>query len=69
MSLSATWQRLPTHLFRPLLAGVLTLVEASELWDLALTTPAGEWAPLPPRLWPAAERLALWQAPAMPGLH
>lgn len=69
MSLSATWQHLPSHLLWPLLDGALTLAEASELWDLMLVTPPGGATEIPPRLWPALDRLNLWLQPAESTLH
>jgi hypothetical protein len=58
---SLTYLELPKDLLEPLLAGVLSLAEASELFDLLLQTPQGQWVVLPPRLESAALRLELWQ--------
>ena len=66
MSTSLTWQILPPHLLQPLLEGVISLVEAAEIWDLQLATPRGQWVPLPKHLHLAAARLTLWRAPAHP---
>ena len=68
MSLSATWTVLPEWLQKPLMAQVISLVEASELFDLTLQQ-TDEWQTLPPHLFPAAERLALWEMDADPTQH
>ncbi len=62
---SLTWQSLPQFLLEPLMAGALLAWEASELWDLCLTSP-DEWIEPPDHLMPAVERLSLWQTEAWP---
>lgn len=59
---SLTWQELPPDLLDPVLEGVLTLVEAAEIFDLILTAPL-EWreVDLPPHLEAVGERLWLWR--------
>lgn len=59
MSLSLTWTELPTWLYQPVMEGALSLVEAAEIWDHCLMQ-TEEVSLLPPRLFPAAERLTLW---------
>ena len=61
---SLTWQILPKFLLDPVLEGVLTLSEASEMLDLELT---GQ--PAPQRLMEAVDRLGLFHLPTYPGLH
>lgn len=58
---SQTYQQLPEWLSEPLLAGVLSLPEAAELWDDVLMTPDGQPVPVPLHLHPAVERLLFWQ--------
>ncbi len=58
---SLTYQHLPEWLSEPLLAGVLTLPEAAELWDNLLLTPDGDGCPVPLHLHQAVERLLLWE--------
>jgi hypothetical protein len=68
MSHSLTWQFLPKYLLDPLMLGAISLVEASELWDLMLQSP-GEWQPIPPRLGPAVERILLLELEASETRH
>lgn len=68
MSVSATWQVMPEKWLRPVMEGVLSLVEVSELWDLLLMHP-GQWVSPPPHLREAVSRLSLWQREADPTLH
>ena len=68
MSLSLTYQELPPDLLEPLMQGVISLAEASELFDLVLMAD-GDWADLPPHLEPAADRILLWKMVAEPTLH
>ena len=56
---SQTWQQLLEWLLQPLLNGVISQSEASELWDHSLVTEE-EFYPLPRHLNPACERLHLW---------
>lgn len=60
MSTSLTWQSLPEPLLEPVMAGVLLLHEAAELWDLSLTH-SEEWIEPPEHLVAAAMRLNLFQ--------
>ncbi len=69
MSTSLTWQYLPDNLLEPLMVGAISLAEASELWDLMLQTPLGEWVQIPRRLHPAAHRIGLWRASAHPTIQ
>ena len=67
---SLTWQSLPPWLQFPVLAGYLSLVEASELWGLWLKTPDGESLPLPPNLYRAARVLYLLEnSPPTASVH
>ncbi len=68
VSISATWQVMPSKYLAPVMDGVLMLHEAAELWDLFLMHP-DEWIEPPKHLRPAIDRLTLWQAPAMPTKH
>ena len=68
MTISATWQVLPSKFLAPVMDGALMLHEAAELWDLFLLHP-GEWISPPKHLQPAIDRLTLWQAQAMPTRH
>ena len=65
---SQTWQSLPAHLLEPLQLGVISLVEASELFDLCLLNPSKFFQP-PPHLQPALRRIELLYLPTYPGLH
>ena len=58
---SLTYQYLPPWLLQPLLAGVLSQPEAAEIWDGWLMTPPNERRDLPPHLYPACQRLHLWE--------
>lgn len=68
MSLSLTYQHLPEWLLEPLMAEVVKAHEAAEIWDCLLLEP-GEVTILPRHLFPAAERLALWEMEADPTQH
>lgn len=68
MSLSATWQFLPPGLLGPLMQEAISLAEASELFDLALTQP-DEWILVPPHLIPALLRMQFLQMPGWPTIH
>ena len=59
---SLTYQELPRWLQEAALNNVLTLAEAAEMWDEYLLTPDGEYRELSKHLWPAAQRLHLWEA-------
>jgi hypothetical protein len=65
---SLTYQELPPSLFDPLMEGVISLPEASWLWDLALMHQE-TWFEPPPELENAIERLMLWQMEVDPTLH
>lgn len=65
---SLTYQELPPSLFDPLMAGVISLPEASWLFDLYLMHQE-TWFEPPPELEPAIQRLILWQWEADPTLH
>ena len=65
---SLSYQSLPQWLLEPLMQGVLLAHEAVEINDLMLQS-TDEVTPLPPHLYPAAERLALWEMEADPTLH
>lgn len=65
---SQTWQRLPEHLLEPLMLGVISLAEASELFDLCLLNPGKFFSP-PPHLQPAVKRIHLLYLPTYPGRH
>ena len=67
-SLSATWTQMPAKWQQPLIEGVLTLAEASEMWDLLLQSP-DEWIAVPPHLQPAVDRLLFWQMQIDPTRH
>lgn len=58
---SLTYTELPDNLRDAMLAGAISLAEAAEIWDLALMTPEDEGGDLPESLWPAAERLHLFE--------
>ena len=66
---SLTYQSRPEWLLDPLMQGVLTVAEASQLWDCWLLTPPGEESSLPRNLWPAAERMFLLEMEAQPTRH
>ncbi len=66
--ISLTWQQLPDGLLEPLMAGVFSLAEAAEIWDLFLLHP-GQWIDPPSHLRPALDRHKLWQMEAPPTLH
>jgi hypothetical protein len=68
MSNSLTWQKLPEWLLEPVMQGHLLLWEAAWLWGHCLMQ-TEEFSPLPPQLFPAAEKLALLEMEALPGLH
>jgi hypothetical protein len=58
---SLTYSLLPSWLLNPLLQGVISQVEAAELWDSQLLVPPDQpHLELPPHLHPACERLSLW---------
>lgn len=65
---SLTYQQLPPNLLAPLMDEVITLAEASWLWDLFLLHP-DEWFSPPPELEPAVARLKLWQMAIEPTRH
>ena len=67
---SLTWQELPPDLLDPVMAGILLLHEAAEIFDLMLTAPL-EWQELelPPHLEAVGERLWLWRLEVEPVLH
>ena len=58
-SVDLTWQHLPPNLLTAVQRGHLQLWEAAGLMDCGLLTPEGEYRPLPPVLWAAAEKLWL----------
>ena len=60
MPTSVTYQDLPPDLLDPLLAGAISLTEASELFDLALMSPE-EKVEIPPHLDQAVQRLMLFR--------
>ena len=67
---SQTWQTLPPRLLIPLLQGVISQVEAAEIWDLVLRSPPWQQTvTLPPRLHSAAQRLKLWAMPVQAPLQ
>lgn len=51
---SQTWQFLPPQMLEPVLLGLVTLLEVTELFDLWLMTPADQQVPIPRRLEKAA---------------
>ena len=59
MHWSQTWQQLDPWILEPLMQGVITVAEASEMFDHVLMQ-TGPLRELPPSLWPAAQRLHLW---------
>ena len=61
-------QDLPKWLQDPLDSQVLSPEEALGLWDAYLQTPGEGFAMLPESLWPAAQRLFLWEAEPPEGL-
>jgi|GEM_PF-6330121 len=61
MELGRELMELPAKWRRTVLAGVLSLPEAQELF---LLTVSGEWVAPPDRLKPAVDRLLLWQMPS-----
>lgn len=67
---SLTWQELPPDLLEPVMAGVLLLHQAAEIFDLMLTAPL-EWTEvdLPPHLEAVGERLWLWRLEVDPTRH
>ena len=65
---SLTYQHLPRWLQEPVIQGHLSLAEAAELWDYSLTGTEA-YNPLPPHLFPAAERLCLLEMEASPTQH
>jgi hypothetical protein len=69
MSISATWTLLPEFLQEGLMAGAISLVEASQWWDVMLMSQADEWTELPPNLHPAAQRMYLLEAKTWPTRH
>lgn len=60
-SSSLTYLELPLWLQEPYVNGVLSLPEAVELWDLWLQALDRGWMEVPARLFPAAQRLHLWE--------
>ena len=68
MPTDLTWQYLPPNLLTAVQQGHLFLWEAVGLMDCGLLTPEGEYRPLPPILWPAAEKLCLLES-LPPSLH
>ena len=65
---SLSYQILPQWLLEPLMQGVLLCHEAVEINDLILQS-TDDRTVLPPHLFPAAERLALWEMEAHPTRH
>ena len=65
---SLTWQELPPDLLEPVMAQALSLVEASELFDLILMHPDQTFE-VPPHLNEAAGRLMLWAVETEPTRH
>ena len=55
-----TYKELPDNLLTAMLAGALTLPEATGIWEEGLMAD-GEMRVLPPHLWPAAQRLHLFE--------
>lgn len=65
---SLSYQILPLWLLEALMNEVVLAHEAAEINDLILLSADGN-AILPPHLFPAAERLALWEMEADQTLH
>ena len=63
MDNSLTYLYFPDRWLRPVLDGVLTLAEASELWELTCLLNPDAWIEPPPHLLGAVSRLTLWQMP------
>ena len=58
---SLSYQQMDPWLQEPLLEGVLSISEASQMWDEWLTLGEPDrWTPDCPRLQSAAQRLNLW---------
>lgn len=57
---SLTYSRLPPYLRRPALAGLVSLADAAEIWDLTLLQADYSTNLLPDRLFPAAAVIWLW---------
>jgi hypothetical protein len=67
---SLTWQSLPEYLLEPVMAEVVLLSQAAEIWDRMLMSPEHEESvEMPPHLQPVLERLLLWTLEAEPTLH
>lgn len=66
---SPEWQNLPEWLLEPLMAQALSMDEAMGLHLAILDSADQEVTPLAPSLFPAAEKLFLWEVEASPTLH
>ena len=67
---SLTWQSLPAYLLEPVMAEVVLLSQAAEIWDRMLLSPPNEESvEMPPHLQGALERLLLWTLEAEPTQH
>ena len=66
---SPEWQNLPDWLLEPLMAQALSLVEAIGLHLAIQDAPDEEVTMLPTHLFPAAEKLFLWEVDASPTFH
>lgn len=66
---SPDWINLPQFLLEPLMAQALSLAEALALHQALEEAPDEEWTQLPSHLFPAAEKLWLWEAEVDPTLH
>ena len=60
--------RLPNWMQRAIKDGVVTEAEAQEMHRLCLESKQEE-TPMPAHLYQACERIALWEMPAVPGVH
>ena len=59
---------LPTWLKKAVKQNVVSLSEAQEIHEIALACPDEE-IQLPEHLWPAAERISLWETSCSKTLH
>lgn len=67
---SLTWQSLPEYLLEPVMAEVVLLSQAAEIYDRMLMSPPWEESvEMPPHLQGALERLLLWTLEVSPSLH
>ena len=61
-------QQLPQWMRQAINEAVISEAEAREMHRLCLASKE-DLVPMPEHLWPACERIHLWETPAAPGTH